>query len=213
MPFYMEMPPYRLPSPRSVLLAVWDSAKSFVRKCSTIITITTVALWLMLNLPVQSAAGLRAHGVDPRDTAAVTAYVADHSYAADLGRFVSPVFEPLGFDWRINIGILSAQSARETFVATLGQVAAAQDPAQPAQALKAMTHTDGPDAGRPLFTAATIAALLVYFAYALQCMATVGILRRETGGWKWPVIAFTYLTGLAWIMAYLAKTIVTVLGG
>jgi ferrous iron transport protein B len=213
LPFYMEMPPYRLPSPRSVLLAVWDSARSFIRKCSTIITVTTVVLWLLLNLPLQSAAGLRAHGVDPSDKAAASAYVADHSLAADLGRFVSPVFEPLGFDWRINIGVLSAQSARETFVATLGQVAAAQDAEHPAQTLKAMTRADGPDKGKPLFTPGTIAALLVYFAYALQCMATVGILRRETGGWKWPVIAFTYLTGLAWIMAYLARTVVMALGG
>jgi len=208
MPFYMEMPPYRLPSPRSVLLAVWDSARSFVRKCSTIIALTTVALWLLLNLPLHTDASLRSHGVDPRDRAAVSAYQADHSYAADLGRFVSPVFEPLGFDWRINIGILSAQSARETFVATLGQVAAAEDPEQPARALKAMTRD-----GKPLFTPATVAALLVYFAYALQCMATVGIMRRETGGWKWPAIAFGYLTGLAWVMAYLAHTVAGLLGG
>ncbi|MFJ8577252.1 ferrous iron transporter B [Micromonospora sp. NPDC093277] len=213
MPFYMEMPPYRLPSVRSVLVAMGHSAKSFLRKCTTIIAVTTVALWLLLNLPVHSVSELRAHGVDPGDQTAVSAYVADHSYAADLGRLVSPVFEPLGFDWRINVGILSAQSARETFVATLGQVAAADDPEQPTQALRSMTHSDGPQAGQPLFTAPTIAALLVYFAFALQCMATIGVMRRETGGWKWPLIAFSYLTVLAWVMAYLARTIVALLGG
>jgi ferrous iron transport protein B len=213
MPFYMEMPPYRLPSPRSVLVAVWDSAKSFIRKCSTIITATTIALWLLLNLPVHTGADLRAHGVDPGNSTAVSAYVADHSYAAGLGRLVSPVFEPLGFDWRINIGILSAQSARETFVATLGQVAAAEDPEHPAQALRSMTYTDGARTGQPVFSAPTIAALLVYFAFALQCMATVGIMRRETGSWKWPAIAFTYLTTLAWLMAYSARTITALLGG
>jgi ferrous iron transport protein B len=213
LPFYMEMPPYRLPSPRNVAIAVWESAKSFVRKCTTIITVTTVVLWLLLNLPLQSAAALRAAGVDPADGTAAAAYVADHSYAADVGRFVAPVFEPLGFDWRVNIGILSAQSARETFVATMGQVAAAEDPEHPAQALKSMTHSDGPQAGRRVFTAPTIAALLVYFAYALQCMATVGIMRRETGSWRWPLLAFTGLTGLAWVMAYLARTITVLLGG
>jgi ferrous iron transport protein B len=213
MPFYMEMPPYRLPSPRSVLVAVWDSAKSFLRKCTTIIAVTTVALWLLLNLPLHSAADLRAHGVDPADQTAVSAYVADHSYAAGVGRLVSPVFEPLGFDWRINIGVLSAQSARETFVATLGQVAAAEDPEHPARALRAMTYADGPHAGQPVFTPPTLAALLVYFAFALQCMATVGIMRRETGSWKWPAVAFTYLTALAWIMAYLARTVTALLGG
>ncbi len=84
------------------------------------------------------------------------------------------------------LGVLSAQSARETFVATLGQVAAAENPDEPSNALQAMTCTDGPHAGQPVFTAPTIAALLVYFAFAMQCMATIGIIRRETGGWKWP---------------------------
>ncbi|MDX2765158.1 nucleoside recognition domain-containing protein [Streptomyces sp. ME08-AFT2] len=132
----------------------------------------------------------------------MSAYTVDHSYAAGLGRAVAPVFDPLGFDWRINVGVLSAQAARETFVATLGQVAAAEDPEEPAQALQAMTYPDGPRAGQPVFTAPTIAALLVYFVYALQCMATVAVLRRETGTWRWPAIAFTYLTVLAWLMAY-----------
>lgn len=213
LPFYMEMPPYRLPTLRSVLISMGQSAQSFIRKCSTIIMITTVALWLLLNLPLHSNADLRAHGVDPGDDRVVSAYVADHSYAADLGRFISPVFEPLGFDWRINIGVLSAQSARETFVATLGQVAAAEDPEHPAQALRAMTYPDGRHAGQPVFTAPTIAALLVYFAFALQCMATVGIIRRETGTWKWPLVAFGYLTALAWVMALVARTVTTLLTG
>jgi ferrous iron transport protein B len=213
LPFYMEMPPYRWPTLRSVLISMGQSARSFLRKCSTIIMITTVALWLLLNLPLHSNAELRAHGVNPGDDRVVSAYVADHSYAADLGRLISPVFEPLGFDWRINIGVLSAQSARETFVATLGQVAAAEDPEHPAQALRAMTYPDGRHAGEPVFTAPTIAALLVYFAFALQCMATVGIIRRETGSWRWPLVAFGYLTTLAWVMALLARTVTTLLTG
>jgi ferrous iron transport protein B len=195
-PFFMEMPPYRLPAPRSVLIAMGDSARSFIRKCATIIAVTTVGLWLMLNLPVQHT--------PPGDDVVAAAYQADHSYAASLGRFVAPVFAPLGFDWRINIGVLSAQSARETFVATLGQVAAAQDPENPEAALRAMTKADG----TPLFSAPTIAALLVYFAFALQCMATVGVIRRETGTWRWPIVAFTSLTVLAWLAAFAAHSIV-----
>ncbi|MBC7271229.1 MAG: ferrous iron transporter B [Streptomyces sp.] len=212
-PFYMEMPPYRLPAPRAVLVAVWSSARAFLRKCTTVIVATTVVLWLLLNLPLHSAAQLRAAGVDTSDPVAVSAYTVDHSYAAGLGRSVAPVFEPLGFDWRINIGVLSAQGARETFVATLGQVAAAEDPEDPARALRSMTYADGPRAGEPVFTAPTIAALLVYFVYALQCMATVAVLRRETGTWRWPIIALTYLTALAWLMAYLARTVTVLLGG
>lgn len=212
-PFFMELPPYRLPAPGAVLAAMWSSAHAFLRKCSTVIVATSVVLWLLLNLPLHGDAQLRAAGVDTTDSVAVSAYTVDHSYAAGLGRLVAPVFDPLGFDWRINVGVLSAQGARETFVATLGQVAAAEDPEAPDQALQAMTYPDGPRAGEPVFTAPTIAALLVYFVYALQCMATVAVLRRETGTWRWPLIAFTYLTVLAWLMAYLARTVTAVLGG
>ncbi|HET9519109.1 MAG TPA: ferrous iron transporter B [Actinoplanes sp.] len=212
-PFYLELPPYRLPTVRAVLIAVWSSASSFLRKCSTIIVVTTIVLWLLLNLPVHSAARMTAAGVDTGDPAAVSAYAVDHSYAAGLGRLVAPVFDPLGFDWRVNVGVLSAQSARETFVATLGQVAAAEDPQDPAEALRTMTYPDGPRAGQRVFTAPTIAALLVYFAYALQCMATVGVLRRETGTWRWPAIAFGYLTATAWLMAYLARSVTALLTG
>jgi ferrous iron transport protein B len=213
MPFYLEMPPYRLPAPRSVLIAVWSSAGSFLRKCSTIIVATTIALWLLLNLPLHSTAQMRAAGVDTGDPAAVSAYTADHSYAAGLGRLVAPVFDPLGFDWRVNVGVLSAQSARETFVATVGQVAAAEDPEDPGEALRAMTYSDGERAGQRVFTPPTVAALLVYFAYAMQCMATVGVIRRETGTWRWPAIAFGYLTATAWLMAYLARTVTSLFTG
>ncbi|MFD1661759.1 ferrous iron transporter B [Streptomyces caeni] len=212
-PFFMEMPPYRLPAPRAVLIAMGSSVRAFLRKCTTVIVATSIGLWLLLNLPLHSAAQMRADGVDTSSHAAVTAYAVDHSYAADLGRLVGPVFDPLGFDWRINVGVLSAQSARETFVATLGQVAAAEDPVQPKQALRTMTYPDGPRAGQPLFTAPTIAALLVYFSYALQCTATVAVIRRETGTWKWPAIAFTYLTAVAWLMAYAVRTVTVALGG
>ncbi|MFD3626865.1 ferrous iron transporter B [Streptomyces sp. NPDC058698] len=213
MPFFMEMPPYRLPAPRAVLVAMWSSARAFLRKCSTVIVATSIVLWMLLNLPLHTDGDLRAAGVAPTDSVAVSAYTVDHSYAAGLGRLVAPVFDPLGFDWRVNVGVLSAQGARETFVATLGQVASAEDPEQPARALREMTHSDGPRAGEPVFTPPTVAALLVYFVYALQCMATVAVLRRETGTWRWPAIALAYLTALAWLMAYLARTVTAVLSG
>ena len=208
LPFYLEMPPYRIPSLRSVGVAVWSACLTFLRKVGKIILVTTVVLWLLLNLPARSATELTAAGVDANDTTAVTAYVVDHSYAAAAGRFVEPVFQPLGFDWRINVGVLASLSAREVFVATLGQVAAAEDPADPSTALQQMTVEDGPRAGEPLFTAPVLAALLVFFLYALQCMSTVGALRRESGSWRWPAIAFGYMFVVAWGMAFLARLVV-----
>ncbi|MBK9100163.1 MAG: ferrous iron transporter B [Austwickia sp.] len=211
LPFVMEMPPYRAPSARSVALAVWDAVFVFLRKVTTIILATTVLLWALLALPARGDEELAAAGVDTGDPAAVATYQIDHSLAAGIGRAVEPVFDPLGFDWRINVGVIASLSAREVFVATLGQVAAAEDPEEPTQALAAMTVADGPRAGQPLFTGPTIAALLVFFMYALQCMSTVAVLRRESGSWRWPAIAFGSYFALAWVMAFLARTVVAAL--
>jgi ferrous iron transport protein B len=208
LPFYMEMPSYRMPRLRSVAEAIWSACKGFLHKVGRIILLVTVGLWLLLSLPMHSDAQLRSAGVDPADRTAVSAYDVDHSYAADIGHAIEPVFAPLGFDWRINVGVLGSLSAREVFVATLGQVAAAQNPDQPAETLAHMTYTDGPHQGQKLFTPATTAALLVFFLYALQCMSTIGVMRRETGSWKWPAIAFGYMFVLAWTMAFLTHTLV-----
>ena len=207
LPFYMEMPSYRLPSARSVIIAVWDACKAFLRKVAGIIMVVTIVLWGLLNFPAHSEDAMTAAGVDVGDEAAVTAYTLDNSYAATIGRAVSPVFDPLGFDWRINIGVLSSLAAREVVVATLGQVASAEDPEDPSEALEQMTYTDGPHAGEPVFTAPTVTALLLFFVYALQCASTLGVLRRETGTWRWPIIAFVYMGGLAWVMAFLGSGI------
>jgi len=208
LPFYMEMPPYQVPRLRNVGAEVWTATSAFLRKVTSIILATTVVLWVLLNLPMRSEAEMTAAGVDTGDDAAVASYVIDHSYAASVGKAVEPVFAPLGFDWRINIGILSSLAAREVFVATLGQVAAAENPEEPAKALQSMTVQDGPDKGRTLFDAPTIAALLVFFMYALQCMSTVAVLRRESGSWKWPALAFGYMFVLAWVLAFATRAVV-----
>jgi ferrous iron transport protein B len=207
LPFFLEMPPYRVPTVRAVLMTMWGSALAFLRKVSTFILVTTGVLWVLLNLPVQSAGDLTAAGVDPDDQTAVSTYTLDHSFAAGIGRAVEPVFAPLGFDWRVNVAVLASLSARETFVATLGQIAAAENPDSP-DPVADMTFGDGPDQGEPVLTAPTLAALLLFFVYALQCMSTVAIMRRESGSWKWPAIAFGYMFTLAWTMAWLARTVV-----
>lgn len=212
LPFYLEMPPYRMPTARAVVVTMWESARAFLRKVTTVIMLTTVVLWVLLNLPVPSTAELTAAGVDPDSADSVAAYTLDHSYAASVGRAMEPVFEPLGFDWRVNVAILASLSARETFVATLGQMASAEHP-DDADAIAQMTFTDGPDQGELVLTPPTLAALLVFFVYALQCMSTVAIMRRESGGWRWPGIAFGYMFVLAWGMAWIVRTLVAAVSG
>jgi len=247
LPFYMEMPPYRMPRVRTVLIMVWDACKGFLKKAGTIITLTTIILWVLLNVPMRSDAQFEAFCASDTQCAAVTAavdnpssstvkgddgqvitdpeelgklldaqktsYTMDNSWAASAGKAVQPVFEPLGFDWRINVAVLSSLAARETFVATLGQIAAAEDPEQPSAHLATMTYqhdTLTNKAGDQLFNPATVVAVLVFFVYALQCMATAGAMRRETGSWKWPVIAFTYMFITAWVMGAATRALVAV---
>jgi ferrous iron transport protein B len=132
----------------------------------------------------------------------------NHSYAADVGRAVEPVFSPLGFDWRTDIALVGSLSAREVFVSTLGQVAAASDPDAPREALATMTD----DHGQRIFTAPTVIALMIYFMFALQCMSTIAVMRRETNTWRWPAFAFSYMFVLAWVMAFIAHSIALGLG-
>lgn len=202
LPFTMELPPYRFPSPKNVLITMWDSAKMFLRKAGTIILATSVVLWVLLNLPARQSETANMSATD------ATAYVMEHSFAADIGRAVGPVFTPLGFDWHINVSLLGSFSAREVFVSTLGQVSAATSPDDPREALVNMTDSQG----RKVFTAPTVIALMAYFVYALQCMSTVAVMRRETNSWRWPAVAWSYMFVLAWTMAFLARSVAIGLG-
>ncbi|HEY4795127.1 MAG TPA: nucleoside recognition domain-containing protein, partial [Mycobacterium sp.] len=202
LPFTMELPPYRFPSPQVVLAAMWSAAKMFLRKAGTIILGTSLVLWALLNLPTREAETTR---LSPSDA---TAYVMNHSFAADAGKAVAPVFAPLGFDWRTDVALVGSLSAREVFVSTLGQVSAATDPANPHQALANMTD----EHGHRVFTAPTVIALMVYFMFALQCMSTIAVMRRETNSWRWPAFAFSYMFVLAWVTALVARTIAAGLG-
>ncbi|MGV0750768.1 ferrous iron transporter B [Mycolicibacter minnesotensis] len=202
LPFTMELPPYRFPSPTAVLIAMWNAAKIFLRKAGTVILATSLVLWVLMNLPTRSA---ETATLPPPDA---SAYVLDHSYAAGIGRAIEPVFAPLGFDWHTNIALVGSLSAREVFVSTLGQVSAATNPTDPHQALLSMSD----DNGRRVFTAPTVIALMVYFMFALQCMSTVAVMRRETNSWRWPAFAFGYMFVLAWVMAFAARSIAVGLG-
>jgi ferrous iron transport protein B len=197
LPFTMELPPYRFPSTKAMLVAMWSAAKIFLRKAGTIILGTSLVLWALLNLPTRSA---ETADLSPTDAAA---YVMDHSYAADAGRAIEPVFKPLGFEWHADVALLGSLSAREVFVSTLGQVSAATNPGDPGEALKAMTD----DHRNKVFTAPTVIALLAFFMFALQCMSTIAVMRRETNSWRWPALAFSYMFVLAWVTAYAARSI------
>jgi len=204
LPFYLELPPYRVPGAKQVAIQAWDSAKMFIRKAGTIILATTAVLWVLLNVPrVEAPAGL-----EPPQAAA---YQMENSIAGQIGAAMVPVSTPLGFNWEINVAVLSSLSAREVFVSTPGQISAAEsdEDRSIADALKSKTRPDG----TPLYSAGTVAAILLFFAFALQCMSTVAVMRRETNSWKWPLTAFFSLLLIAYVAAFIGNRVVTMIAG
>src|SRR6185437_10969877 len=187
-PFVLELPQYRWPTPRSLTLRVYDRGKLFVKKAGTIILACTFVVWLLSVLPVHGAGGGTASFSD------LSSSVIGH-----IGHFIEPVIHPLGFDWKIGIGLLSSIVAREVIVGTLGTLYGV-DPATHAASLQSALHHDLGIGGA--------IALVVFFAFAMQCTSTIAVVRRETNGWKWPAIQFAYMTCAAYLGALLTNQLI-----
>ncbi|MDO8390999.1 MAG: ferrous iron transporter B [Actinomycetota bacterium] len=199
-PVILELPPYRWPTLKAVAYQTWEGAWSFLRKAGTIILGSSLVLWVLLNVPVATPpAGSTEQ--------AATAYKLEHSAAGYIGRGMEPLFAPLGFEWRTNVALLGSLSAREVFVSTLAMTTAAENEDSLPDRLRELRRDDG----SLVYDAETVAALLVFFVYALQCMSTVAVLRRETNSWRWPMIAFSSMFVLAYVGALVARTVVHVL--
>ena len=187
-PFLLEMPPYRRPTLRQIGLRMFDRAKIFLRRAGTVILGVAVVLWILAHVPLSG-------GKMPEIGSSV---------AGTLGRVIEPFVRPLGFDWRIGIGIVMSLAAREVIVGTLGTLYG-MDPKVGSEGLQAALRHD--------LTPGGAVALLVFFAFAMQCLSTVAVVRRETGGWKWPAIQFAYMGLLAYSGAFLANRLVTIFLG
>ena len=192
-PFILELPQYRMPTVRSLALRLVDRAKVFLRQAGTIILCVTLALWLLAHIPpVPMANG---HYTAPE--------LAD-SVIGKLGHFIEPVIAPLGFNWKVGIGLISSVLAREVMVSTMGTLYGA-DPETQTMHLQAALHTDMKLGGA--------VALMIFFAFAMQCTSTMAVVRRETNSWKWPALQFTYMLVLAYVSAFAVNHIVTALFG
>ena len=193
LPFYMELPPYRVPPLRLVASQVWGSASAFLRRAGTIILTVSMVLWALLTFPRVAPPA----GATPAEA---SRHALEHSLAGRIGHALEPVLAPLGFDWKIGVGLVASLAAREVIVSTLAQIYAASDVEN---GLRAAIRADvDPRTGRRVFTPATVAALLVFFVFALQCMSTLAVMRRETNSWRWPAFAFGYLLALAWCASF-----------
>ncbi len=229
-PLLLELPPYRLPSIRATLRLVLERSSDFLREAGTVILVCTVALWALLAFPraadhnltsprsttVAAAAQTTTAGpaaavaqvtVSAATQTKVTATASvpsaiEQSYGAKLGKALEPVLAPLGFDWRLGVGLIGAFAAREVFVSTMALVygmSAEDDVAVPLR--ERMREDRRPD-GKPRYSGLVGLSLLVFFAIACQCMSTVAVVRRETRSWRWPLFLLGYTGILAWLLSF-----------
>jgi ferrous iron transport protein B len=218
--FVLELPPYRRPVLSLLLRGVWQRVQTFLIDAGTVILALTIVLWALLSYPKDPQVSAQAEA----DRAAVMALALDdearqarldeidsresgahlrNSVAGRLGRAFEPVIAPLGFDWRIGVGILGAFAAREVFVGTLGvvfDISGADEANEPLR--EVLRQATWPD-GSPLMTPLAGVSLMVFFALACQCMSTVAIVRRESGGWRWALFMVAYMTVLAYAASLL----------
>jgi ferrous iron transport protein B len=179
-PFILELPQYRLPTLRSLGLRVVDRGKVFLKQAGTIILCVTVVLWFLSHIPFHSSL--------------------PDSVIGHVGRWIEPVIHPLGFNWKIGIGLLSSIIAREVIVGTLGTLYGS-DPATQSLGLQAALRHD--------LTLGGAMALVVFFAFAMQCTSTLAVVRRETNSWRWPALQFAYMSVLAYVAALAVNQIIT----
>jgi len=219
-PLILELPPYRLPHWRSVGRMMLQRAGLFLREAGRVILVCTILIWLLLYFPqhpkletdyaalrTAASATLEGEALSER-LAAIDAQehgeVFRNSYGAQLGHAMEPVIAPLGFDWKMGVGIIGAFAAREMFVGTMGIVYGLEaDVDEGSSTLREKIRSETHPDGRPVFTPLVGLSLLVFFALACQCMATLATVYRETHSWRWPIFLFSYMTALAWVASFL----------
>jgi ferrous iron transport protein B len=213
----MELPPYKRPLLRVVARHMWDRSRLFLRRAGTVILGVNILLWFLATYP-RTENGVMGKGSDgvmekqiARDantpsSAELAGEKLRHSFAGRMGHFIEPAIAPLGFDWKMGIGIISSFAAREVFVSTMStvyNVGSADESESGKQALAQTLRMQTRPDGSPLYTPLLAVTLMVFYVFALQCASTVAVVRRETNSWKWPVFQWLYMGALAWILAFI----------
>jgi ferrous iron transport protein B len=213
LPFVIELPPYRFPRLGGVVRMMWGKSSMFLREAGTVILACSIALWALLYFPHHVPAGAPDYdalvAAAPSDDAKATvvaekqAVQLENSYGGRLGHAIEPAIRPLGFDWKIGVGIVGAFAAREVFVSTLGIVyAVGNDVDSQSEPLRQALHNAKDAAGKRSYSPLVGLSLMIFFALACQCMSTLAVVRRETRSLRWPVFLFSYMTALAWIVSF-----------
>jgi ferrous iron transport protein B len=186
--FILELPVYRAPRWKNILITMIEKAKIFVFEAGKVIMVISLILWALSNF---------GPGEERHPTL-------ENSYAGVMGKAIEPVIEPLGFDWKIGIALITSFAAREVFVGTMATLYSVEDDNEEGLMLREKMAQAKFEDGSKVYTLATGVSLMIFYVFAMQCMSTLAIVKRETRSWKWPVIQFTYMTVLAYLMSLLA---------
>ncbi len=203
LPMVLEMPAYRSPEPRNVLRAAWRTASQFLGEVGRVIVIASIVLWALLNISWPGT-------TLPDD--ATDAQRMERSIAAHIGRGLEPVTAPLGFDWRVNVGLIGSFGARELMVSTLGIIHGVENAEDEPEPLAQQLRETRAEDGRQVFSLPTGLALMAFFVIACQCTSTLATVRRETKSWRWPAFLAAYTYGLAWVVAWGVRSVALVAG-
>ena len=208
----MELPTYKTPRWRNVGLSIYEKVRTFVFEAGKIIVAISIVLWVLASYGpademklaekrvVESFSGQSYDQVEYEDRLA--AYKLEHSYAAVLGKTIEPIITPLGYDWKMGIALVTSFAAREVFVGTMATLYSIQSAADDEASLKEkMKKEVNLNTGKPAFTLPVGLSLMIFYAFAMQCMSTLAITYRETKGWKWPLLQTLYMTSLAYLSA------------
>ena len=216
--FIIELPNYQIPSLKNIGLTVWDKTKAFVWEAGKIILAISIVLWFLASHGNknfnQAESTIAAQNAQNNITAdhqtlenQISSYKLEHSYLGQIGKGIEPVIRPLGYDWKIGIALISSFAAREVFVGTLATIYSVGDSSENTSTIKEQMKAEKDSNGKPIFNFATGISLLLFYAFAMQCMGTLAIVKRETNTWKWPVLQLTGMGLLAYLIALTAYQI------
>ena len=205
-PFLMELPPYKWPNVSSVVIQSLERGKIFVTEAGKIIVAISIILWVLASFPTyeptaSDLADMDANGQTSEQM--ISTLQLNQSYAGTFGQWIEPAIEPLGFDWKIGIGLLTSFAAREVMVGTLNTIYSIEETEEQLGLIERLRSETDPETGLPKYTLATALSLMIFFAIAMQCMSTLAIVKRETNSWKWPLVMFGYMTVLAYFSAWI----------
>lgn len=205
----LEMPEYRAPVMRNVGYTVWEKVKAFVTEAGKIIIIISIILWAMASFgppgklaqaEQNALAYAQANKLDDTQTLnLIAARQMEASFAGILGKSFEPVIRPLGFDWKIGIALITSFAAREVFVGTMATIYSIGSAGDEFTVSQRMAKERRPGTNEPMYNLATALSLLVFYVFAMQCMSTLAVVKRETNSWKWPLIQFTFMSAMAYL--------------